>query len=102
MDLFKTVQYFSDDYLDQCKSIKPEQIVKFLEEFRALHLRTKHVAQTPHQPLLKEKPTKSKLISIKIPEDLLKEFKSKAQLAGTPYQTQIKKLMRSWLELHRK
>lgn len=79
----KVLQYFSDEYLEQCSLMSPEQIVRFLDDFRTLH----HAS----------KPVKSRLISIKVPEDLLNLFKVKASLNGIPYQTQIKKLMRSWV-----
>jgi predicted DNA binding CopG/RHH family protein len=39
----------------------------------------------------------SRLISLKVPEDLLQAFKAKSRLHGTPYQTKIKELMRDWL-----
>ena len=79
----KAVQYFNDEYLQQCKVMTPEQIIGFLDEFRQLHGTTTS--------------SKSKLISIKIPENLLNVFKAQAAREGTPYQTQIKKLMREWI-----
>lgn len=79
----RPVQYFSDEYLEQCRSMTPEQILQFLEDFRTLH-----------QP----RPGPSRLISLKVPEALLAAFKVKAQLSGAPYQTQIKRLMTRWLE----
>jgi predicted DNA binding CopG/RHH family protein len=81
----RPVQYFTDDYLEQCKSIKPEQIVEFLENFRSLH-----------DPINRTR-GKSKLISLKVPENLLSAFKVRAQTEGVPYQTQIKKLMQEWV-----
>jgi len=78
----KAVQYFSDDYLKECRKMKPEQILQFLEDFQKLHAPAT---------------SKSRLISLKVPENLLEAFKTKAQLSGTPYQTQIKRLMKSWL-----
>ena len=33
----KVIQYFSDDYLKECKKMKPYDIIKFLDEFRQLH-----------------------------------------------------------------
>lgn len=80
----KSVQYFSKEYLERCASMTPEQILQFLEDFRVL--------------CLKEKPQKSRLISIKVPEDLLRAFKAKAKLNGIRYQTQIKRLMGDWLK----
>jgi predicted DNA binding CopG/RHH family protein len=79
----KTIQFFSDDYLKQCKNMRPQEVLKFLDDFRKLHGSNKKVA--------------SKLISIKIPEDLLEMFKISAKNHGTPYQTQIKNLMKDWL-----
>lgn len=79
----KAVQYFDDDYLEQCRQMTPDQIIRFLDDFRQLH-------GAPVQ-------SKSKLISMKVPENLLNAFKSKAALARVPYQTQIKNLMREWV-----
>jgi len=79
----KTVQYFNDEYLQQCREMTPDQIIRFLDDFRKLH-----AAETR---------SRSKLISIKIPENLLSAFKARASLAGTPYQTQIKTLMKAWV-----
>ena len=77
----KTIQYFTDDYLKQCQSMSLQQKLEFLENFR----------------MLQEKNIPSKLISIKIPENLLMAFKSKSLAHGQRYQTQIKKLMSEWL-----
>ena len=79
----KTVQYFSDEYLAQCRAMSPDQVLRFLDDFRRLH---------------GARPAPSKLISLKVPEDLLNAFKAQAQLAGVPYQTQIKTLMKEWLQ----
>lgn len=78
----KPVQMFSDEYLAQCGRMSADEIVKFLEYFRCIHA---------------SKPAPSRLISIKIPEDLLSAFKARARLDCVPYQAQIKKLMRAWL-----
>ncbi len=78
----KPVQYFSDDYLDQCRTATPEQIIAFLESYRQMQ----------------EGEDKSKLISMKVPESLLSVFRQKCELNGLKYQTQIKQLMRDWLE----
>ncbi len=79
----RPVQTFSKEYLERCKKLKPEEIVRFLEDFRRLHG--------------EKKPAKSRLISVKMPEDLLSAFRAKAGLEGVPYQTQIKRLMAAWL-----
>ena len=82
----KPVQYFSDEYLKQTRDATPEQILNYLEQFRLM--------QTNHA---KTSPAKSKLISMKVPEDLLKTFKAKCETEGLKYQTQIKVLMKQWL-----
>ena len=81
----KSLQFFSDEYLKSSKKLTPEQTLSFLDNFRQLH--------GHHQVK-----TKSKLISIKIPENLLNAFKAKAQLENIPYQTLIKNLMIKSLE----
>lgn len=78
----KVVQLFSDEYLQQCRGLTPDQVVRFLDDFRRLH---------------GNRPAKSKLISMKVPEDLLNTFKAKARLINMPYQTQIKALMKEWV-----
>lgn len=80
----KALQIFTDEYLEHCKQLSPDQIVKFLDEFRL-------IAQDGRK-------TKSKLISIKVAEDLLEAFKFKAKIDGLPYQTIIKDLMYRYLQ----
>jgi hypothetical protein len=58
-------------------------IIEFLENFQEL--------VNPQNKLPR------RLISIKIPEPLLAAFRFKAERAGVPYQTMIKKLMQEWL-----
>lgn len=77
-----TVQYFSDQHLEQCRELTTGQILQFLSDFQQLHTRQK---------------SRTKLISIKVPEDLLNAFRIKAELANVPYQTKIKKLMQQWI-----
>lgn len=79
----RAVQYFSKEYLEQCKGMKPADILRFLDEFRRLHA-----------PAARRG---SKLISLKVPENLLDAFKAKASLHDVPYQTQIKRLMVEWV-----
>ena len=78
----KPVQYFNDEYLDQCRGATPEKILEYLESFR----------------LMQAQPAKSKLISIKINETLLDSFRRKCEFKGVRYQTQIKQLMNDWLQ----
>ena len=77
----RTVQYFTDEYLVQCQSATPKQILEFLENYR----------------LLQAGEDKTKLISMKISESLLAAFRIKCEVEGIKYQTQIKTLMRQWL-----
>ena len=79
----RPVQYFTKEYLEQCKGMKPADIVRFLDEFRRLHSPAAHRG--------------SRLISLKVPENLLEAFKAKAGLHNVPYQTQIKRLMMDWV-----
>lgn len=79
----RPLQRFSDMYLERCRQLTPEDVVRFLEDFRRLH-----GAAT----------ARSRLISLKVPEPLLAAFKAKARLHGVPYQAQIKTLMQAWLE----
>ncbi len=78
----KAIQYFSETYLEHCRDMTPDQVLKFLDDFRRLH---------------GTQPSASKLISMKVPEDLLNAFKARSRMTNTPYQTQIKVLMREWL-----
>jgi uncharacterized protein (DUF4415 family) len=79
----KAVQYFTKEYLDRCKGMTPDQILEFLENYRIL------MGQTPE---------KCQLISLKIEPSLLNAFKQQSKLNGVHYQTQIKRLMREWVE----
>ncbi len=81
----RPVQKFTPEYLEQCKKMSTGEILDFLESFRLLHAESGAIM------------TKSRLISMKVPEALLQSFKAKSQLLGIPYQTQIKKLMKEWL-----
>lgn len=78
----RPVQRFSDEYLEHCRTLSPEDIVRFLDDFRKLHAAAN---------------TRSRLISLKVPKPLLAAFRTKARLHGVPYQTQIKNLMRAWV-----
>ena len=77
----KALQLFTEERLEQDKNLSPTQIAQFLEDFRLMHAGA----------------SKSKLISIKIPENVLAVFRGRCEQLGVPYQTQIKKLMKEWL-----
>ncbi len=78
----KALQRFTDDYLENCREMTADQIIRFLDDFRRLH---------------GSSPAPAKLISMKVPIDLLNAFKAKAALADRRYQTQIKELMKAWV-----
>ena len=80
----KALQIFTDEYLEYSKKLTPEQVVQFLEDFR--------------QVTGAGQPSKSKLSSIKIPENLLNSFKMQAKMEGRAYQTMIKDLMQAYLK----
>ncbi len=80
----RPVQYFSDDYLKQCRKMSPTAIAKFLEDFRQLAASSRETSP-------------QKLISIRIPENLLSAFRIQCELEGLRYQTKIKDLIRGWV-----
>ena len=82
-DADRPVQYFTDEYLEHCQKMSPEQVLRFLDDYRKLQA---------------ARPCKSKLISMKVPEDLLFAFRNKAESCGVRYQTKIKELMRAWID----
>ncbi len=77
----KPVQFFDDEYLEQCKSFSTEAILEYLDNFR----------------LIQQSTDKTRLISMKVSESLLATFKTKSKLHQIKYQTQIKKLMTDWV-----
>lgn len=80
----KPVQYFSDAYLAQARQASPEQILQFLEQFRLMQAAT-------------TMSSRAKLISLKVPEDMLALFRARCEIEGVKYQTHIKTLMAEWL-----
>jgi predicted DNA binding CopG/RHH family protein len=78
----KTVQYFTDEYLENCRKIPIAKRFQFLEDFRQLHGKTQKAA--------------SLLISLRIPEDLLRVFRRKCETEGIKYQAKIKELMKTY------
>lgn len=81
----KTVQYLDATYLERCSNMSADQILQFLDDFQQLH-----------KPIKTATPAKSKLISIKLPQDLLNTFRQQCEKNGMRYQTQIKQLMIEW------
>ncbi len=82
----KALQYFTDEYLSECQKISPMQIAQYLEDFRNVHFASS-VSENS-----------SELISLKMPPDLLRALKLKAKLKNVAYQTQIKKLIKDWVD----
>lgn len=78
----KAVQFFSPEYLENSKKFSTEEIVQFLETFRSFQ---------------EQGTSKSKLISLKVDEKLLKAFKAQCLFSGVKYQTQIKELMKKFV-----
>jgi len=78
----KALQIFTKDYLIESSKMSPQQVIEFLEGFRSLAT---------------VKAQSSRLISLRVEENLLDSFKRKAQLEGVRYQTKIKELMRKYL-----
>lgn len=79
----KALQLFSDEYLEYSKKLTPHEIIQFLDDYRKI--------------ISSSERSRSKLISIKIPESLLNNFRFKAESQGKKYQTVIKELMKEWL-----
>ena len=79
----KTVQKMSRAQIEAGLKMKIEDRLKFVEEFMKLaHFAGVH---------------RSKLISLKVPEDLLKVFRHKCEIEGVLYQSKIKSLMSAWV-----
>lgn len=83
----KAVQYFTDEQLERCKSLSIEERLRFLDQYRQLH---------GNRTMERNKP-QSKLISIKVPTDLLEAFRTQCEIDNIKYQTKIKALMKASL-----
>ena len=83
--VMKAVQYFSDEQLQRSRALSVTERLRFLDQYRQLHGKPRSSG-------------KSKLISLKVPEDLLETFKQHCELRGVKYQSQIKQLMRDYLD----
>ena len=79
----KTLQRFSAERLRRDRALTPEQTLEFIEDFKSAMFDL-DTHRTP--------------ISIRIPDNVLRAFKTKAQLEGRPYQSVIVRLMREWLK----
>jgi uncharacterized protein (DUF4415 family) len=79
----KGLQKHNSEYLKMTKGVTATQAADFLESYRLLQ---------------GAKDVESILISLRVPSDLLETFKAKCEISGEKYQTQIKKLMRQFVE----
>jgi len=80
----KTLQIHKPEMLKMGQQMSAEQVLKFLDDFRILH-------GDPNSQ-------KSKLISLKVQQNLLNAFRFKCEQQGLKYQTQIKTLMTDWVK----
>lgn len=78
----RPVQYLTQEYVERTRHATPDQIVEFLEQTKQL---------------LAQESCASVSISLRVPQDLLQVFKSKAEIEGVKYQTLIKKLMSEYV-----
>ena len=78
----KGKQLYSKVRLGKDSKLTKNQIVDFLDDF---------------QSLMQGNEGNRKLISLRVPEKLLKLFQDKAKQERRPYQTQIVELMRKWV-----
>ncbi|MGK5086111.1 CopG family antitoxin [Bdellovibrionota bacterium FG-2] len=79
----RALQIFSRERLIQDQTLSKDEIADFLNDFQALAFGDEG---------------KRKLISLRVPERLLKIFKEKAKASGRPYQTLLIELMRQWVK----
>ena len=77
----KTVQYFSDEYLEHCKKMSKTEIIEFLDNYQKLLFA----------------PGELKQVNVRIPVNLLNAFKAKSKREGVLYQRKIKELMSEWV-----
>jgi predicted DNA binding CopG/RHH family protein len=87
--------WFANFYKEAAKNYKvsnPYDVANFLDNCR--RIQSAALNTSLKKPIYKQP---SKLISIKVPVDLLAAFKAKAKLENLRYQTQIKQLMTDWL-----
>lgn len=78
----KPLHLFTPERLHRDREMTKGEIARFLHEFQAL---------------LQGDEGKRKLISLRVPDKLLSQFRKKAERVGVAYQTQIVRLMREWM-----
>jgi len=83
MEKRKTLQKSSKNRIKADKKMTPKEVLEFLDEF---------------QQVVQGQEGKRKLISLRVPENLLEQFRFKSKKNRIPYQSQIVELMRNWLK----
>ncbi|MFT6387141.1 MAG: hypothetical protein ACJAUP_000511 [Cellvibrionaceae bacterium] len=95
-----SIFWFADAYKSNMKkyaNINPYDVALYLDNFRLIQTTNLNTMMGTQTNTVKKR-VPSKLISLKVPVDLLNAFKSKSKLENVRYQTQIKRLMMNWLE----
>ena len=90
--------WFADFYKEAARAYKvrnPYDVATFLDNCRRMQSAALNTSLAAGKRTNAKPP--SKLISLKVPVDLLAAFKAKAKLEDLRYQTQIKQLMTDWL-----
>ncbi len=82
----RPVQYFSEEYLVECQKMSLQEIINKISDQQDLFWK-----------MHTEKNDESILISLKVPQRLLNQFRKKSDQQDIKYQTQIKNLMISWV-----
>lgn len=77
----KGIQHFKTQDLRQGLKASPEQIIEYLEQYKNL---------------VGSVDTKRKLISLRVPENLLFLIKEKSKKEGVKYQTKIIEVLKEW------
>lgn len=83
----RAVQKYNFEYVENSRKLSATDRIRFVEEFMKMSSAVLDAKKT----------RKSRLISLKVSEDLLQSFKTICLQENIRYQTQIKKLMRDWL-----
>ena len=83
MKIKKGLQKFKKKDLSQIGNTDATQIAKFLEDF---------------QHMIAGIDDKTKMISLRVPENILSAFKFKAERRNLKYQSLIIDLMRKWIQ----
>lgn len=78
----KGTQYMPREKIAEARTMTPEMILSFIDDY---------------QHMVHGVDRKRKLISLRVPENILEQFKFKARKKNLSYQKQIVELMRAWV-----